>query len=143
MLFAILLAVAALLQDTMDIARAARGDSLAAIAKCREGEGMIDTDPQGASDRLTAVIGMPNLEKIVECVVRVELRASEYSEPYPFLPYKYRGQARMQLAKKAVPDAARKLLTDAIEDFRESAKHKIAWSADLARAAQAELDRIK
>lgn len=141
-LIAMLLAVSTCLQETRDIARSERAGYLAAVTKCREAEGMIESDPQGAIDRLTAVLATPKLEKI-ECLVRFELRASEYSEPYAFLPYQYRGQARVLLAKKATPEVARQLLADAIEDFRESTKRKVASSADLARTAQAQLDAIK
>lgn len=140
-LIAMLLA-APCLQEAKDISRVEKSSYTDALLKCREAEGLMESDPPGAIGKLTEAINTPNLKKI-ECIVRIELRAGEFSEPYSFLPYQYRGQARVNLAKKSPREAAQKLLEAAIEDFLESAKRKVAPSEALAKAAQAQLDRLK
>jgi hypothetical protein len=138
---AILLA-ALCLQEAKTIVRAEKGDYTAAVAKCREAQGMIESDPQGAIEKLTEVINLPKVRKI-ECTVRIEERPAELSDPYDFLPYQYRGLARMNLAKKAQPEPAQKLLAGAVEDFQESVKRNVAPSAALLKDAQARLDKLK
>ena len=140
-LIAILLAALSL-QEVKTIVRTEKGDYTAAVAKCREAETMIESDPQGAIERLTDVISMPKVKKI-ECTVRIEERPAEYSDPYNFLPYQFRGQARMNLAKKAPPETAQKLLAGAVEDFQESVKRNVAPSAPMLKDAQAKLDKLK
>src|SRR6516225_9617381 len=114
-------------QDAKTATRQEKTEYNAAVAKCRESESMIDSDPQGAIERLTEVIGNSKI-RLVECMLKIEQRPAEYSEPYAFLPYQYRARARMNLAKKASPENAQKLIAAAIEDFQESVKRNVAPS---------------
>jgi hypothetical protein len=138
-LFALLLLVP---QDAKTVTRQEKTEYNAAVAKCREGESMIDSDPQGAIERLSEVIGNSKL-RLIECMLRIEQRPAEYSEPYAFLPYQYRGRARVNQAKKATPENAQKLLGAAIEDFQESEKRNVAPSAELRKAAEGTLAKLK
>ncbi|HVE41099.1 MAG TPA: hypothetical protein VNM14_14490 [Planctomycetota bacterium] len=129
-------------QDTKTATRQEKTEYNAAVAKCKDGESMIDSDPQAAIERFSELIGNSKL-RAIECMLRIEQRPAEYSEPYAFLPYQYRARARMNLAKKASPENAQKLIAGAIEDFQESEKRNVAPSAEMRKAAEGVLARLK
>jgi hypothetical protein len=129
-------------QDAKTATRQEKAEYNAAVAKCREAESMIDSDPQGAIERLTDVIGNSKI-RLVECLLKIEQRPAEYSDPYAFLPYQYRARARMNLAKKASPETAQRLVASAIEDFQESEKRNVAPSAEMRKAAEGVLAKLK
>src|SRR5689334_7581521 len=129
-------------QDARTATRQEKTEYNAAVAKCREGEAMIDSDPQGAVERLTEVIGNSKI-RLVECLLRIEQRPAEYSDPYAFLPYQYRARARMNLAKKASPENAQKLVAGAIEEFQEWEKRNVVPSAEMRKAAEGVLAKLK
>jgi hypothetical protein len=125
---------------------------LPAIAQCKEGEGLIDSDPREAIARFDAIIASTNLQRRIESRLRVEEKVSEYTDWYFFLPYQYRGRARLKLASKSERDAALKLVAAAVEDFQESVRKGVAGatlqkgvlsSEDLLKSAKAELERLK
>ena len=128
-------------QDTRTVVRTEKADYNAALAKYKEAEGMIDSDPAGAIERLSEILSNSKL-RVIECIIRIEQRPAEYSDPYPFLPYQSRGTARANQAKKLSGEAARKLLAAAIEDYGESVKRNVASSADLLKAAQTRLAKL-
>lgn len=130
-------------QETKTVVRQEKNDYNPAVAKCREGEAAIDSDPQAAVERLTEVIGMPKV-RLFECILRIEQRPGEFSDPYPFLPYQYRGKAKMNLSKRASSaEAAQKLVASALEDFQESAKRNVPSSAELAQTTKELLAKMK
>jgi hypothetical protein len=131
-----------LLQSDQTIFRTEKGDYTGPIQKCKDGEELIESDPQGAVARLDEVISNPKLRKI-ECRVRIEERPSEYSAWYLFLPHQYRGRARMNLAKKADNETAKKLVTGAMQDFQTSMGKNVADSEKFLKDARAELDKLK
>lgn len=136
MSLALLVLAAVAPQDTRTIVRQEKNDYNQAVIKCREGETLIDSDPQQAIDRFTEVLALPRI-RVVECILKIEQRPAEFSDPYNFFPYQYRGRARMNLAKKASPEAAQKIVSGAIEDFQESVKRNISSSVDLLKNAEA------
>jgi hypothetical protein len=129
-------------QDARTATRQEKTEYNAAVAKCREGESMIDSDPQGAIERLSELIGNSKI-RLIECLLRIEQRPAEYSDPYAFLPYQYRARARMSLAKKASPENAQKLVAAAIEDLQESVKRNVPSSAEMLKGAEATLAKLK
>ena len=129
-------------QDAKTATRQEKTEYNAAVAKCREAESMIDSDPQGAIERLSDLIGNSKI-RLVECLLRIEQRPAEYSDPYAFLPYQYRARARMNLAKKAGPENSQKLVAAAIEDFQESVKRNVPPSAEMLKGAEAMLAKLK
>src|SRR5947207_2108339 len=129
-------------QDTRTVTRQEKTEYNAAVAKCREAEAMLESDPQGAVERLSEITGNARL-RLIECMIKIEQRPAEYSDPYAFLPYQYRGRARMNLAKKAGPENAQRLVAGAIEDFQESFKRNVGPSGDLLRNAEAVLAKLK
>jgi hypothetical protein len=138
-LFALLLLVP---QDLKTATRQEKNEYNAAVVKCREGESMIDSDPQGAIDKFSEILGNSRI-RLVECMLKIEQRPAEYSDPYNFFPYQYRGKAKMAQAKKASPENAQKLVAGAIEDFQESAKRNVTPSNELLKDAQAVLAKLK
>jgi len=138
-LVAVLLALC--LQDTKTIVRQEKTEYNAAAAKYKDAESQIESDPQAAIERLTEIITNPKL-RVFECILKIEQRPGDYTEQ-PFLPYQARGQARINLAKKATPENAQKLLAGAIEDFNESVKRNVASSGDGLKNAQAALAKLK
>lgn len=138
-LLAVLLSLS--LQDTKTVVRQEKTEYNSAVAKFKEAEGQVESDPQAAVERLTEIISNGKL-RFFECVLKIEQRPGDYTE-HPFLPYQARGQARVNLAKKATPEAAQKLLAAAIEDFNESVKRNVTSSAEPLKNAQASLARLK
>jgi hypothetical protein len=138
-LIAVLAALA--LQDTKTIVRQEKTEYNAAVAKFKDAEGLVESDPQTAIERLTEILNNTKL-RVFECVLKIEQRPGDYTE-HPFLPYQARGQARVNLSKKSTPDAAQKLLADAVADFTESVKRNVASSGDPLKNAQATLAKLK
>ncbi|HEV3028006.1 MAG TPA: hypothetical protein VG457_10565, partial [Planctomycetota bacterium] len=128
-------------QDTRTVLRTEKSEYNAALAKYKEAEGMIESDPPGAIERLGEILSNSKL-RILECMIKIEQRPAEYSDPYPFLPYQSRGTARVNQSKKLTGDAARKMLAAAIEDYNESVKRNVGSSGDLLKAAQARLAKL-
>jgi hypothetical protein len=133
---------AEVMQETKTVVRQEKNEYNAAVLKCREGEALVDSDPQQAIERLTETLAMPKI-RVWECTIRIEQRPAEYSDPYNFLPYQYRARAKMNLAKKATPEAAQKLVASAIEDFQESVKRNVTPSAELLKSAESALAKLK
>jgi hypothetical protein len=130
------------LQQDQTAVRTEKGDYLQAVEKCRTAEAAIESDPRAAVEKLDEVLGNPRVRK-VECRLRIEEKASEYTPWYLFLPYQYRGRARINLAKKSEPEAAVKLLAGAVEDLQESVRRGIASSDPHLKTAKAELEKAK
>jgi hypothetical protein len=133
-------------QENATVARSEKGDYPTAISKCKEAEGMIESDPQGAIDRLSEIIGNPKVAAKIERRIRVEERPAEYTPYYAFTPYLYRGQARLALARKVEKtdaELAQKLLVQAVEDLKESGTRRVEKANEIGRVAMAELDRLK
>jgi len=128
-------------QDPRTVVRTEKSEYNAALAKYKEAEGMMESDPLGAIDRLGEIISNPKL-RAIECLIRIEQRPAEYSDPYPFLPYQLRGTARVNQSKKLAGDAARRMMAAAIEDYGESVKRNVGPSGDLLKAAQARLAKL-
>lgn len=140
LLLSLLLAAAAP-QDTRTVARTEKSEYNSALAKYREAEGLIESDPATAIDRFTEIISNPKL-RVLEVNIRIEQRPSEYTDPIPFLPYQSRGTARANQAKKLTGEAAKRMLSAAIEDYTESAKRNVGSSAELLKGAQARLAKL-
>ncbi len=121
--------------------RTEKADYLPAVALCKEAVELTGSDPRTAVDKLTEVIDNPKIKK-VECLLRIELRPSEYTTPYEFTPYRYRGQAGVELAGRDAANAVRHLQR-AAEDFQKSVEAGVTASGDLLKAAQAELAKAK
>jgi hypothetical protein len=138
------LLVAALLalQQNQTATRNEKTEYEPAQRACLQAEALVESDPRGAIEKLDPLLVNPKLVKI-ECRLRVELRPSEYTDWSMFLPYQYRGRARLNLAKKAPPEQAQKLAADAVADLEESVKRGIAPSQDFLDAAKGELAKAK
>ena len=128
-------------QDTRTVVRTEKSEYNSAVAKYKEAEALIESDPSAAIDKFTEILSNPKL-RVLECVIRIEQRPAEYSDPYPFLPYQSRGTARVSQAKKLTGEAARKMLAAAVEDYSESVKRNVAPSAELLKAAQVRLAKL-
>jgi hypothetical protein len=146
--------IAALLllcQQDRTALRTEKGDYFPAIQKCKDGESMIDSDPKTAIERLDEVVNNPKI-KWLECRLRVEERPSEYTAYYAFLPFQYRGRAKVSLAKKSEPDIAQKLLNEAVADLQRSVKEGVVEgglkegvksSDEFLKLAKADLDAVQ
>src|SRR5687767_7421730 len=135
------LLVAFSLQDTKTIVRQEKTEYNAAVAKYKDAEAHVESDPQVAVEKLNEILANTRL-RVFECTLKIEQRPGDYSE-HPFLPYQARGNARVNLAKKATPENAQRLLALAIEDFNESVKRNVGSSTDLLKSAQASLAKLK
>ncbi len=136
--------IAALLllcQQDRTALRTEKGDYFPAIQKCKDGEGMIDSDPKTAIEKFDEVANNPKL-KWIECRLRVEERPSEYTAYYAFLPYQYRGRAKINLARKSEPGLAQKLLNEAVDDLQRSAKEGVKSSDEFLKTAKADLEAV-
>ncbi len=114
---------------------------LPAVNACKEAEAMIASDPRTAVATLDTVLENPKIRKI-ECLLRIELRPSEYTTPYEFTPYRYRGRAYVALAGR---DGAKAVahLGKAVADFTKSVEEGATESGPELKAAQAELTKAK
>lgn len=142
MVWGALLAFLAAPQQDQTVFRTEKGDYPQAVRDCQAAEGLIDSDPRGAVEKLDAIITNSKIRKI-ECRIRIEERPAEYSPWSLFLPYQFRGRARLNLAKKAEREAAEKFLSGAVEDFQKSVDAGVKASEDLLKAAKAELERVR
>lgn len=145
LLIALLLPAAAPQDEVAEKRTAVRTEKTeynAALAKYKEAEGQVESDPSGAIDRLSEIIANPKI-RLVECLLRVEQRPAEYSDFYPFLPYQMRGTARVNLSKKQTGDAALRTMAAAIEDYNESVKRKVTTTPELLKAAEVRLAKLK
>jgi hypothetical protein len=120
------------------VTRTEKADYLPAVDLCREAEASIDSDSAAAIEKLTAIVDNPKVRKI-EGSLRIELRPSEYTDPYAFTPYQYRGRARLAQAARASTDAgtAVKLLAGAVEDLKKSVEAGVMSSEALLKEAEA------
>ena len=137
-----LLALALVAQQDMTAFRTEKGVYLPAIKRCREAQALIDSDPFSAIEILDSIINNPKIKK-VECRLRVEERASEYTKYYLFMPYQYRGRARMNRAAKSQGEAARRHLEPAIADFERSVRAGVTSSAGYLKTARARLAKLR
>ena len=88
-LFTLLLLVP---QDAKTATRQEKTEYNAAVAKCREAEAMLESDPQGAVERLSEITGNARL-RLIECMIKIEQRpAEERCEPPPEPPGGRRGE---------------------------------------------------
>jgi hypothetical protein len=129
-------------QDRGTVARTEKTEYTAALQKFKEAETMVESDPMGCIDKLGEIINNSKI-RIIECLLRIEQRPAEYTDPYPFLPYQLRGTARVNQSKKQTGDAAQRLMAAAIEDYTESIKRNVASSAELLKSAQDRLAKLK
>jgi hypothetical protein len=129
-------------QEKGTATRTEKGEYNAALAKYKEAEPLVETDPAGAIDRFSEIISNPKI-RVIECILRIEQRPAEYSDPYSFLPYQLRGTARVNLSKRQSGEAAQKTMALAIEDYTESVNRKVPPSAELLKTAQARLTKLK
>lgn len=134
-------ALAAAQQD-QTVFRTEKGEYPQAIRECQAAEGLLESDPRGAIEKLDAILANPRIRK-VECRIRIEERPAEYSPWTLFLPYQFRGRARMNLAKKSEREAAEKLLAGAAEDFQKSLDAGVKSSEEYLKAAKEELQRVR
>jgi hypothetical protein len=128
-------------QDTRTVVRTEKSEYNTALVKYKEAEAMVESDPAGAIERMSELISNGKL-RFIECLLRIEQRPSEFTDPYPFLPYQSRGTARVNQSKKLSGEAARKMMNLAIDDYTESVKRNVPSSADLLKAAQARLAKL-
>lgn len=108
---------------------------------CREAEKKIGTNDAAAIEQLTRLIEDPELP-IKECALFIQ-QTDQYDPPYAFLPYQYRGRARLSLAARAASAAEKKALLDlAVADFEESIRRNVKPSAVFLDAAKEERAQI-
>jgi hypothetical protein len=109
-----------------------------AVQSCRDAEAKMEADESTAIDRLTRILQDPGITE-VECSLRIQT-SDNYGPPYAFLPYQYRGRARLSLAKKSSSAAEKKqLIEEAIRDLKVSVGKKVSSSQKYLDAAQADL----
>jgi hypothetical protein len=130
-----------LTQDTKTIVRQEKGEYNAAVAKYRDAEAMVQTDPSAAVERLTEILGNTKI-RFFECILKIEQRPGDYTE-YQFFPYQARGIALSNLASKAPPEIAQKHLTAAVADLQESVKRNVSSAAGPLKLAQDALAKLK
>ncbi len=138
----LLLALLFFLQEDQTVFRTEKTPYMTATAQCKEAQQVLQSSPQEAIDILTGIIDTPKIRKI-ECRIRIQVRSAEYTSWYMFLPYQYRGQARMNLASSSSPEAAEKLLMGAAQDFQTSVDKGVAASGSLLKKAKAELEKVR
>lgn len=140
-----------LCQQDRTAQRTEKSDYYPAKKRCEEGEGLIDSDPKTAIEKFDEVINNPKI-KFIECRLRIEERPSEYTAWYPFLPYQYRGRAKVNLSKRLEPDVALKVLNEAVADLQRSVKEGVVEgslkegvtsSETHLKTAQAELVKVQ
>jgi len=137
-----LLGLLAAPQQDQTVFRTEKGDYPVAVRECQAAEALIDSDPRGAIEKLDAILNNTRIKK-VECRLRIEERPAEYSPWTLFLPYQFRGRARLNLAKKAEREAGEKLLAGAVDDLQKSVEAGVKSSEDLLKAARAELEKLR
>lgn len=142
MMTTLLLALLAQANKTVD--RLEKNLYFEPVKECRAAEEMIESDPRGAVEKLDPIINNPRLQRNIEARVRIQEGAAQFSEYTLFLPYQFRGRARMNLAKKnADPDAALRLAQNGVADLEESVRRGVAPSEEFLKAAKVELEKFK
>jgi len=129
-------------QDTRIVGRTEKTEYNAALLKYKEAEATVTSDPLGCIEKLNDILSNSKI-RILECVLKIEQRPAEYSDPYPFLPYQLRGSARVNQSKKLSGEAAQRMMAAALEDYTESSKRGVESSAALVKTAQARLAQLK
>lgn len=124
------------------IFRTEKAEYIPWINKCKEAEGLLESDPRGAIERLDDILANAKLKKI-EISVRIEERPAEYQPPYAFYPFQYSGRARLALARKSDPEAAETILARAVEHLQKSFDGGIKSSEPYLKAAREELQKAK
>jgi hypothetical protein len=114
---------------------------LPAVNACKEAVALIESDPRTAVATLDPVLENPKIRKI-ECRLRIELRPSEYTTPYEFTPYRYRGRAHVELAARDSAGAVGHLQR-AVADFKKSVEAGATESEPLQKEAEAALAKAK
>ncbi len=142
MVMAVLLPTLLALQQDQTASRNEKAEYTPATRACEEAEALIESDPRAAIEKLDPILANPRLRKI-ECRLRIEERPSEYTKWFAFLPYQFRGRAKLALAKKAQTEASQKLAAEAAADLEESVKRGVASSRPPLDQAKAELAKIK
>ncbi len=119
-----------------------------AARACEQALKLIDTDPEGALQKLNEVHekldppDKPGL-KDHERVLRFEVQSGDYSAPVPFYPYQYRGRTRIRLAALAKGvEEKRRLLVEAAADLQKSVDKGVESSGPLLAGAKAELAKL-
>lgn len=130
-------------QQDQTATRAEKADYLVAVARCREGEALLESDPRAALEKFDEVIANPRVARKIESRLRIEERSGEYTAWYLFLPYQYRGRARLNLARTAPREQAERLLSGAVADFEESVRRGVPSSEAFLKTARAELEKLK
>ncbi len=126
------------------VGRLERSSFLNFVAACREAREMTASDPQGAVDKLGAVISHKDCKPDrSECRVRIADTSGGYDDPVDFYPWQLRGLAYQSLAKKE-PANAVKHLAAAVEDLKYSFEtRKVAASEALLAEAKRLLEDAK
>lgn len=138
----LLAALLLLCQQDRTALRTEKADYFPAVQKCKDGEALIDSDPKTAVEKFDEVVNNPRI-KWIECRLRIEERPSEYTAYYAFLPFQYRGRAKIALAKKSDPEIAQKLLSDAVSDLQRSVKEGIRSSDEFLKTAKTDLEAVQ
>jgi hypothetical protein len=114
------------------------------VRDCRVAEELVESDPRAAVEKLDPIIANPKLQRNIEARVRIAEGAAQFSDWTLFLPYQFRGRARMNLARKAAdPEAALRLAQGGVADLEESVRRGVAPSEEHLKAAKADLEKIK
>lgn len=133
-----------LLQQNRSVDRLEKRDYYLPILETKEAETLIDTDPRTVVEKLDPIINNPKLNKHIETRARMAEATGGYGDYYMFLPYQFRGRARINLARKATdPEVALRLAQGAVSDLEESVRRGVSPSEDFLKAAKADLEKAK
>ncbi|HEX7901268.1 MAG TPA: hypothetical protein VF950_26150 [Planctomycetota bacterium] len=134
----------ALAQQNRSIDRLEKNDYYRPVAETRDAEALIDSDPRTVVEKLDPIIANPKLQKHIESRARLAEATGGYGDYYMFLPYQFRGRARVNLVRKAAdPEIALKLAQGAVADLEESVRRGVAPSEEFLKLAKAELEKAK
>ena len=119
----ILSLLCALVQQNRSIDRLEKNDYYRPVVDTRDVEALIETDPRTVVEKLDPIIGNPKLQKHIETRARMAEATGGYGDWYMFLPYQFRGRARINLARKAAdPEVALRLAQGVVADLEESVR---------------------
>jgi hypothetical protein len=137
-------ALALLLQQNRSVDRLEKNDYYRPIMETKDAEPLIDSEPRTVVEKLDPIINNPKLQKHIESRARMAEPTGGYGDYFSFLPYQFRGRARMNLAKTAAdPEIALKLAQGAVADLEESVRRGVAPSEEFLKTAKAELEKAK
>jgi hypothetical protein len=137
-------ALALLLQQNRSVDRLEKNDYYRPIMETKDAEPLIDSEPRTVVEKLDPIINNPKLQKHIESRARMAEPTGGYGDYFNFLPYQFRGRARMNLAKAASdPEIGLKLAQGAVADLEESVRRGVAPSEEFLKAAKAELEKAK